>query len=143
MTLASDTSDGRERPVLAGFLGKLTARQERAILALVAFPTLAKAAQQAGVGERTLRRWLATPAFVKRYQQARACLMDRVLAGLQAGCHEGVIVLRGILQKAAATDTSKISAARTLLERCFIAQEAIQLDARVAKIEEAFTRRRR
>ena len=36
----------------------LEPRQERAIIALLNEPTIAKAADAAGVGERTLHRWL-------------------------------------------------------------------------------------
>lgn len=47
----------------------LTARQTRALAAVLSSPTVREAASAAGVGERTLGRWLASPVF-------RAALRD-------------------------------------------------------------------
>ena len=47
----------------------ITARQEKAITALLNEPTIAKAAEASGVGERTLYRWLAEPAFSRVFRR--------------------------------------------------------------------------
>ena len=51
--------------------GGLSPEQESAITALLNEPTVAKAAATAGVGERTLYRWLGEPAFASAYRSAR------------------------------------------------------------------------
>jgi hypothetical protein len=42
---------------------KLSRKQEHTIAALLTAPSVAEAAQSAGVGEPTLYRWLKEPAF--------------------------------------------------------------------------------
>ena len=81
---------GRES---GGHGAKSAAIQERAILALLSAKTLGAAAQSAGVGERTLRRWLTEDAtFKAEYDTART-------ATFQAGINRVV----GLTTKAANT----------------------------------------
>src|SRR5687768_6643338 len=41
----------------------LTVKQDRAVAAMLQEPTIGRAAAAAGVGERTLQRWLTEPVF--------------------------------------------------------------------------------
>ncbi len=50
---------------------RLSAKQEKALAALLVSPTIAEAAKSAGVGETTLFRWLQEPAFQEAYRAAR------------------------------------------------------------------------
>jgi len=63
--------------------GALTAKQERAIIALLSASTIGAAAAAAGIGERTLFRWLSEPTFQDSYQQARRQAFDRAAGRLQ------------------------------------------------------------
>jgi hypothetical protein len=45
--------------------------QERALVALLAEPSITAAARAAKVGERTLRRWIVQPAFADFYRAKR------------------------------------------------------------------------
>src|SRR5204863_5150060 len=72
----------KRRPEMAGSSGHgddapgtpadgLTARQAKAVEALLQEPTVTRAAVVAGANERTLRRWLQLPAFRASLQRGR------------------------------------------------------------------------
>ena len=64
--------------------GHLSARQETVLSALLAAPSIQAAAAQTGVGERTIRRWLANDAlFQESYRVARRQLLDQSMLVLQ------------------------------------------------------------
>lgn len=67
---------------------ELTRRQQRALVALVTAPTLKAAAKAAGIGERTLQRYVTLPEF----QRALARQHDEMAALAMAR-------LDGLLQK--------------------------------------------
>ena len=52
-------------------LSDLTFRQQAALPAIAAAPTLARAARDAGIDETTLRRWLREPLFIDRLTDFR------------------------------------------------------------------------
>jgi hypothetical protein len=54
-----------------GTLSELTARQRRAVAALVACPTMEEAARSARVGRTTLYTWLKDRTFADAVEQAR------------------------------------------------------------------------
>jgi hypothetical protein len=56
---------------MTGHGEKLSRKREQAIAALLTQPTIAAAAKMAGIGERTLRRWLKLPEFASAYDAAR------------------------------------------------------------------------
>ena len=53
--------------------GTLSNRQRKAIAALMSARNVATAATTAGVGARTLHRWLDDPAFVTEAESGRRC----------------------------------------------------------------------
>ena len=61
---------------------ELSGRQTSAILALLTTKTLADAAKKAGVGESTLREWMAQPAFAAKLRTARGEVIDRTVTAL-------------------------------------------------------------
>ena len=75
----------------------LTAKQERALVALMGARTLDEAAARAGVGQRTLRRWLQQEAFQAAFQRVRRDAMSAATAHLQHVAWDAVETLRLIL----------------------------------------------
>jgi hypothetical protein len=65
---------------------KLTGRQAAALAALLAEPTVQAAAVKAGIGERTLQRWLRDPGFISEFRAARRQLVEGAVARLQRAC---------------------------------------------------------
>lgn len=114
----------------------LTPGQEAAIVALVRSPTYAAAAKAAGVGERTLRRWMHNDAnFRQRLREARAGVFDQAVRAMHLASPKAAGVLDGIAQDAAASQTVRVSAARTLIHYSCRGHEMADIDGRPAELE--------
>jgi hypothetical protein len=111
-----------------------TGRQEKALIALLSVGTIAKAAEQAGVSERTLRHWLATPQFASEYRARRMQVVEQAIGTLQSASVQAVDTLVRNLQ--CGKPASEIAAANSLLERSTAAVELFDLAQRVAELEE-------
>src|SRR5262249_48474001 len=118
---------------MAGHGEKLTRRQEAAIAALIDAPTVAAAAAQARIGERTLRRWLALPNFKALYRQTRRELVEGAIGRIQAATVAAVDALTRNLTCGRPGD--EIRAAAALLARAVRGIELLDLDGRLSDLE--------
>jgi hypothetical protein len=116
--------------------GELTAKQLRAIEALLKEPTTAKAAKAAGVGETTIFRWLNDPAFSAAYRETRSRLLETTLTSLQAASGDAVDALRKVLKNTKARPGEKVSAARAILEYSLKAREVLEVEERLRALED-------
>ena len=114
---------------------KLTAKQERALLALLDCGETKRAAGVAGVAEVTLWRWLQTEAFQTRYRAARRQLVETAMAQLQRDCTIGVRVLREVAEDKEAPSSARVAAAKAILEQSISAIELIDLQERIERLE--------
>jgi hypothetical protein len=114
---------------------KLTPKQERALVALLDCGEIKKAAEIAEVGEVTLWRWLQSPDFQSRYRAARRQLVETAIAQLQSDCTVAARVLREVAEDREAPASSRVAAARTILEQSIGAIELIDLQERVEMLE--------
>jgi hypothetical protein len=121
---------------------KRTRQQEAAIVALLTAPTLTEAALQAGISEPTLRRWLQRDDFQTAYREARRALMSQAMARLQQVTGTAITTLEAIMGDAEATSSSRVSAARAVLELAVKVAELDDLEARVTALEAALQQRR-
>ena len=110
----------------------LTARQEGAIAALLVQPTIEKAAQAAGVGERTLFRWLKEPAFAAAYREARRQQFAHAVSLAVRYAPASVNGLARIANDASASHAARVTAHVAVLK---FSRESIELDELVARIE--------
>jgi hypothetical protein len=94
----------------------LTAKQERALAALVTQPTQAAAAAAAGVDSRTLRRYLADPDFQAAYKAAFSDLVSDAVRQSQQALAPALATLREIAEDAEQPATVRVQASRSLLE---------------------------
>lgn len=113
----------------------LTAKQARAVLALLEHPTLKNAAAAANVGETTLWRWSQTPEFKAAYMDARREAVKQSIAHLQSATGEAVTCLRDVMKSAKASDAAKVSASRAVLELAMKSVELEDLAERVKQLE--------
>ncbi len=123
--------------------GHVTAKQERAVVALLNEQTVARAASAARVGERTLYRWLREPAFSRAYRQARRDAFGQAIALTQRYAPLAVNTLAQVMMDAHAPSSSKVAAATTILR---FGREGIELDdlgARVEALEQAAPQRQK
>lgn len=114
---------------------KLSRKQEQAIVALLTHPTVPEAARACGVGEATLWRWLQLAEFQARFRAARRQLVESAIAQLQKDCTEAVRVLREIAVDTQAPASSRVAAARTIIETSVSAIELTDLQERLEQIE--------
>jgi cytosine/adenosine deaminase-related metal-dependent hydrolase len=110
-------------------------KRQAAIAALLGSPTIAHAAQTAGIGESTLLRWLREEGFAREYRLAQREALAQAIATLQAASAAAVTVLRAAMLDQTATAAARIAAARVILEYSFRGAEIADLEERLALIE--------
>ena len=118
----------------------LTGRQAKALEALLQEPTMARAAAVAGVGERTLRRWMGETPFRDAVFRARREAFGQAIWLTQRYAAGAVATLVKVMGDAAAPPSSKVAAAGMLLK---FGREGIELDdlaERIEALERAATR---
>jgi hypothetical protein len=121
---------------MAGHQEKLTARQEHAIVALLTASSIAEAAEQRGIGERTLLRRLKDATFQTAYRAARRAVFQQVLIQVQQTTSMAVETFRKVMADATASPSAKVSAAKAVMEIAIKAVELEDLDARMTALEQ-------
>jgi HEAT repeat protein len=117
----------------------VTAKQHRAIAALLTTRTVQEAAAEAGVGERTLYRWMGDAAFRVAYSTASHERLAETIGRLRAVAGEAVETLRTALQDTSAS--VRVRAAVALLDTAVkvevddLAQRVEDLEAKFAEYE--------
>ena len=112
---------------------KLTRKQEQAIGALLSEQTLGGAAEQAGIGEATLRRWLKQPDFLADYREARREVVEKAVAQLQQSSWAASTTLVRLL--GSPSDSIRLRAAQTILDQANKGIELIDFEERLAALE--------
>jgi hypothetical protein len=120
---------------MSGHGEKLSHKQERAIAALLAAPSVTAAAQQIEVNENTLLRWLKDAAFQSAYRDARRAVVQHAIAQVQRATGEAVETLRNVMQDLEAPASARVSAAKAMLETALKGIEIDDLAARMAVLE--------
>ena len=115
----------------------LTPKKSRAVVALLECATIKEAAQTAGIGEATLHRWLQDTTFREAYLKARRDAVQQSIANLQRTSSEAVETLRSIMQDTNAPASSRVTAARTVLEQSLKAVELEDFQRRIEALEQA------
>jgi hypothetical protein len=120
---------------MAGKADVLSGQQQKAIAGLLNQPTISAAAQAAGVGERTLYRWLDDPTFAAAYRAARRQAVAQAIARLQQLSSGAVAVLAQVASDKSAPASSRVAAATKILELSIRAIELEDLESRIAALE--------
>ena len=120
---------------MAGKEGKFGRKQEAAIVALLTQRTVDEAARAAGIGTRTLLRWLQVPDFQRAYREARRAVVQQAITQVQRATGEAVETLRSVMQDAEAPASARVSAAKAILETAVKGVELEDLAARIAALE--------
>lgn len=107
--------------------------QRAALTALLVTPSLRAAAQTAGVGASTLRRWLAQPEFQEEYRRLSREAHQQAVSAVLSAQHEAVTVLVRLMGSRSAD--ARLRAASKLLDLGHrIADD--DLDQRLTRLEE-------
>jgi hypothetical protein len=112
---------------------KQSRKQDAAIIALLAYPTIPEAAKACGVGETTLWRWLQDPDFQVAYRQARRQVVEKAIVELQRACSDAVKTLTRNLN--CGQPAVEVSAAKVILDQATKGVELSDLVERVEQLE--------
>ena len=118
---------------MTGHGAKLPRKRQQAIAALIEHSTMKEAARAIGIGEATLHRWLKDQSFLASYRETKKCIVDHAITCLQRATGEAVKVLQEILSDPDKPPSSRVTAARTILD---MAVKAVEMDDLTSRIEE-------
>lgn len=122
---------------MAGHGEKKSRKEDGALAALLAYPTIGEAAKAAGIGESTLLRWLQDPEFYERFMKARRQAVSHAVSRIQQATTTAVDTLAEVMQDAEAPPASRVSASKTVLDIAFKAVELEDLAVRIEALERA------
>lgn len=114
---------------------ELTDKQRRAIAAILSEPTVRQAAESAKVSEASLYRWMADPEFSAALKDARSRALESTLSSLQGASGKAVETLHSVMDDPEASASSKVMAARTILEMSLRARDLIEVEDRLRALE--------
>lgn len=114
----------------------MTARQKRALAALLTSTTIQEAAAQAKVPYSSVRRWLKSDEeFRGEYEAVLREATEGAAAQARQGMGEAIVTLREIMGDTKAAPNARVSAARTLLESGGRLLELQELEGRMRELE--------
>jgi hypothetical protein len=112
-------------------------KQEEAIAALLIQRNVEEAARAAGIGARTLLRWLKVPEFQTAYRDARREACGQSIARLQQGTAAAATTLLKLLVEPGTPASVRARVADSIFNHAAKAIEIEDIEARVAALERA------
>jgi len=114
---------------------ELTPKKHKAIVALMEERTIAEAAEKAGVGERTLYRWLKEPDFKTALIEAETQHAETASRRLAYGTRYALDTLLRIMAGKYSSDSTRLGAARAWLDIYSRTRDDRDLDRRITALE--------
>jgi hypothetical protein len=115
--------------------GRLSRKQEKAIVAFVSSKTIDDAAKSSGVGRTTLFKWLQDDTFQDAYRRARTKIVQQAIAKMQNASGLAVSVLEEIMSDKDSPPSTRVNAAKAVLETSLKAVELEDILRRIERIE--------
>src|SRR5262245_14449558 len=112
---------------------KSNRKREEALAALLSTTSIEKAAQKAGLSERTLHNWLTEPEFLAAYRQARRQVVEGAVSRLQKATGAAVRCLKRNLT--CGNVGAEIRAALGILDHALKAVEVMDLAQQLAELK--------
>jgi hypothetical protein len=114
----------------------LSAKQTKALTALLGARTIAEAASTSGLTDRTIYRWLSEDErFKAAYLAARRQVMSLAILRLQQAAVEAVEALRAVMADDDESGSSRVAASKAVLELGLRGLETEDLESRIAALE--------
>jgi hypothetical protein len=114
----------------------LSRNQQKALSALISQPTLALAAAQIGVTERTIYRWLnEDETFRAEYRRLQRELLNNATYQLVKASNNAVNCLISVMNDGEAPPAARVAAAKLVLEMACKGIEIGDITARIAALE--------
>jgi hypothetical protein len=117
----------------------LSRGQERALVALIARPSVAEAAKSAGVSETSIWRWLQDERFQAKLREAQGKVMDGALVTLQAAMTGAVDAL--VRNMSCGIPAVEVQAAKATLDFTLKTREMFDYSERIKALEAALKAR--
>jgi hypothetical protein len=116
---------------------KFGRKMEDAIAALLSQRNVDEAARSAGIGTRTLLRWMKDPEFDAAFRAARRAAFGQTTARLQQGSSAAATILMKLMLDANTPASTRVRAAEIIVSHAGKAIEIEDIEARVAELERA------
>ncbi len=120
---------------MIGHGAKLPRKRQQAIAALIEAPTIREAAGIVGIGEATLFRWLQDSGFQEVYRETKQRIVSHAVTQLQRASGNAVKVLTDVMNDEDKPASSRVTAAKTVLDMAVKAVEIENLEARITDLE--------
>lgn len=116
----------------------MTRKKQMAVAALIRAPTIDAAAQAAGVGYSTLRRWLKEDQeFREAYQTALEELLSDAATQAKQGLSPALEALREIAEDQDSPAAARVQAARSIIDGALKLTEAAEIVKRLEALEQS------
>jgi hypothetical protein len=122
---------------MVGHGTKFGRKKEEAIAALLTQRNIEEAAKAAGIGLRTLLRWLQVPEFQTAYREARRAAFGQAVARLQQGTSAAATTLLKTMIDPVTPASVRVRAAEAIFNHAAKAIEIEDIEARVVALEAA------
>lgn len=113
----------------------LTPKQYRAIANLMLCNTVEEAAQESGIGARTLWTWLKEPTFRDALAEAERNTVEAATRRLSSLASKALGVVESIMEDESASDAVRLRAAATVLDSALRWREVVTLEDRLSALE--------
>jgi hypothetical protein len=114
---------------------KFGRKMEDAIAALLSQRNVDEAARTAGIGTRTLLRWMKDPESDAAFRKARRAAFGQTTARLQQGSSAAATILMKLMLDANTPASTRVRAAEIIVSHAGKAIEIEDIEARVAALE--------
>jgi hypothetical protein len=115
---------------------ELTTRQWDTITALLTNHSVAEAAKSAGVGTRSVYRWLEQPEFKKALRQARQEQFATINRSLLSMTKTAINTMNDLMTNQTVSESVRYRVARTVLEGFYNFLQPSDLEERIFLLEE-------
>jgi len=116
---------------------EMSRRQRRFLVALATCRTVRDATKSAGINEATAWRYLQDPALKRALAELQTAVLGHAARLLATEMGAAIDVLGQIMRDEEASDSSRVSAARAVLDSGLRLAELVTLAERVAALEES------
>ena len=120
---------------MTGHGTKFGRKKEETIAALLSQRNMDEAARTAGIGTKTLLRWLQLPEFQSAYREARRAAFSQSIARMQQASSAAAATLLKIMVDPNAPASCRIRAADSVLGHAAKAMETEDIEVRVSELE--------
>ena len=115
---------------------KLNKNQEKFLIALMEESTVVEACKSAGIGSTTGYKYLNDPMFMKAFQELRRDTLQMATKKLQKSAVKAVEVLEDVMINDENPASSRVQAARAVLDNAYRAYELEETVKRLEELEE-------